>query len=627
MAFTTENRNVSDIFQRSAKYKVPRYQRDYVWNRVNWKELWNDLTFTIKSIGQGIPWSHFLGTIVLNKSERKQKNLEIYEVIDGQQRLTTIYVLLIVLFKNFNRINSDSARQRAKYIYETYLTSLNNEAERELVIDNENYNMNLKEFIDFGTNSEAIISSDNSLLLLFRYFDNLLIDKEFEYLEIVLDKLTSVNIVEIISGEDEEIYNIFEVLNARGQKLRQIDLLKNHIMKYVQPREDSFIDQARRKWSQIMDNVSNLTDPDILIQHFAKCYIEKKAENQHSVYRLIKDEIEIDNLGKFLNDLLEFSEIYNKLVTDSNDNSVLKYFKIKNNSQIRSLICAIYTLQNRNIISADIVEEVLKQIRNFFFIFNVTRQTSNKTDKLISNISYQVYSCQYEVEFKFIFSDFLYKCNDYIKNRNYKDEFINNTSFRYSNVERSLRQNNHLVKYVLENVCNYYQHDTIISANEMTIEHLISDNGMVPTVSLENLTLATEDLNSNRLRNKSIKEKIEILSNESSITVNKKLGQYFKNNQFDFTSRRDDLVEVIFDQIFNFSPEILHLKSEDINIYRQIEKILIANNELDILILLKKHGRYLYKQISANNQYETIKERFFSLYRTIDTTSWQGYMN
>lgn len=390
MAFTTENRNVSDIFQRSAKYKVPRYQRDYVWNRVNWKELWNDLTFTIKSIGQGIPWSHFLGTIVLNKSERKQKNLEIYEVIDGQQRLTTIYVLLIVLFKNFNRINSDSARQRAKYIYETYLTSLNNEAERELVIDNENYNMNLKEFIDFGTNSEAIISSDNSLLLLFRYFDNLLIDKEFEYLEIVLDKLTSVNIVEIISGEDEEIYNIFEVLNARGQKLRQIDLLKNHIMKYVQPREDSFIDQARRKWSQIMDNVSNLTDPDILIQHFAKCYIEKKAENQHSVYRLIKDEIEIDNLGKFLNDLLEFSEIYKKLVTDSNDNSVLKYFKIKNNSQIRSLICAIYTLQNRNIISADIVDEVLKQIRNFFFIFNVTRQTSNKTDKLISNISYQV---------------------------------------------------------------------------------------------------------------------------------------------------------------------------------------------------------------------------------------------
>ena len=48
MAFTTENRNVSDIFQRSAKYKVPRYQRDYVWNRVNWKELWNDVNDTLR---------------------------------------------------------------------------------------------------------------------------------------------------------------------------------------------------------------------------------------------------------------------------------------------------------------------------------------------------------------------------------------------------------------------------------------------------------------------------------------------------------------------------------------------------------------------------------------------------
>lgn len=44
--------------------------------------------------------------------------------------------------------------------------------------------------------------------------------------------------MEIVSGQEEEIYNIFEVLNARGQKLKQIELLKNHIMKYVQPREE-----------------------------------------------------------------------------------------------------------------------------------------------------------------------------------------------------------------------------------------------------------------------------------------------------------------------------------------------------------------------------------------------------
>ena len=88
MAFTTENRKVSDIFQRSAIYKVPRYQRDYVWREVNWKELWIDLQFTLANENK-IQWSHFLGTIVLNKSNNNESGLEVYEIIDGQQRLLT----------------------------------------------------------------------------------------------------------------------------------------------------------------------------------------------------------------------------------------------------------------------------------------------------------------------------------------------------------------------------------------------------------------------------------------------------------------------------------------------------------------------------------------------------------
>ena len=84
MAFTTENRTVSDIFQRAARYIVPRYQRDYVWTVVNWKELWTDLRFTLDNQGL-IPWSHFLGTIVLNHKPNNENGLIVYEIIDGQQ--------------------------------------------------------------------------------------------------------------------------------------------------------------------------------------------------------------------------------------------------------------------------------------------------------------------------------------------------------------------------------------------------------------------------------------------------------------------------------------------------------------------------------------------------------------
>ena len=86
-------------------------------------------------------------------------------------------------------------------------------------------------------------------------------------------------------------------------------------MKYVQPRAGSFIDEAERKWRVILDNANILNDPDYMIHHFAKCYIDKNAENKDSVYRFIKDEIDIQELGEFLDKLYEFSERYKELVS------------------------------------------------------------------------------------------------------------------------------------------------------------------------------------------------------------------------------------------------------------------------------------------------------------------------
>lgn len=97
MSFTTETRTINDIFQRTVQYQVPRYQRNYVWKEINWKELLVDIKFTVQN-NESMPWSHFLGTIVLNKVDT-QDGVDRYEIIDGQQRLTTIYVLLIALYR------------------------------------------------------------------------------------------------------------------------------------------------------------------------------------------------------------------------------------------------------------------------------------------------------------------------------------------------------------------------------------------------------------------------------------------------------------------------------------------------------------------------------------------------
>ena len=85
------------------------------------------------------------------------------------------------------------------------MTSLSRDNNREPVINNSLYDYSIKELVDKSMHSENI-PDNNKLIKVFSYFDNLLQDKNFSYISDFLDKVLSVNIVEIISGEDEEIY-------------------------------------------------------------------------------------------------------------------------------------------------------------------------------------------------------------------------------------------------------------------------------------------------------------------------------------------------------------------------------------------------------------------------------------
>ena len=611
MTFSTENRTINSIFQRAAVYTVPRYQRDYVWKEVNWKELWIDLQFTLEN-SEEIPWSHFLGTIVLNQSKTSEDGLEKYEIIDGQQRMMTIYMLLIAIYKNYKKLPEDSPRNSSKYIYESFLTSLTKGAKRKLIIDNEIYNDDIESIIDAVRKGEKV-EKNNKLYPVFLYFDNNLKDKDIVYLEKFLEKLLSVNIVEIISGEDEEIYNIFEVLNARGQKLKQIELLKNHIMKYVQPRESEFIDQAKKKWRNIQTNVETLHNPDELIQHFAKCYIEKNAENSNSIYRLIKEKVRIEELSTFLERLEEFSEVYNTVIQNDSKYEAIRYFNIKRNQQIRSLLCAIFVLQKKGVISEQTKEIALKQLMNFFFIFNTTQQTSNRTDKIISSISYKVYNCNQEKEFKTIFSDFMYEIESFILQRDYKTMFESNQSFKYSNKDSTLKRNRNLVKFILEQVCALKQCDTKIDINNLTIEHLISDDGSPERSSVWNLTLTSEEINAEELKNKNIIEKVNISKDKSTIKENQKLEVYLENGIFNFEKRKEDLITIIFDEIFVFNPSVFRITKDEIQRYKDIESIIKSAEDYELMQFLKEEANNFEIKLNNDPKMRELKIRWESL--------------
>lgn len=89
---------VMEIFSKQRRHTVPLFQRPYVWDREDeWEPLWDDIRDTAERVlnaGDHQIASHFLGTAVLDHAPQPSSSIECREVIDGQQRLTTLQITL-----------------------------------------------------------------------------------------------------------------------------------------------------------------------------------------------------------------------------------------------------------------------------------------------------------------------------------------------------------------------------------------------------------------------------------------------------------------------------------------------------------------------------------------------------
>ncbi len=99
---------IKEIFQAQG-YSIPNYQRDYAWKDKNFRDLWEDLE---EAIDNKKDQGHFIGTMVVAKNEDNKK---LYDIIDGQQRTTTIFMLLHVLA---NEQNEKDKQETRKYLYQ-----------------------------------------------------------------------------------------------------------------------------------------------------------------------------------------------------------------------------------------------------------------------------------------------------------------------------------------------------------------------------------------------------------------------------------------------------------------------------------------------------------------------------
>lgn len=103
---------MTELFELAVRYEVPLYQRPYVWEKDDqWEPLWEDIRALLEHQEGGAAtiggWSHFLGAIVLDQETQAPGTIPVYVVIDGQQRWTTLQVLLAAAAKVASNVNAD----------------------------------------------------------------------------------------------------------------------------------------------------------------------------------------------------------------------------------------------------------------------------------------------------------------------------------------------------------------------------------------------------------------------------------------------------------------------------------------------------------------------------------------
>ena len=278
--FKTENNTFRQRFGNGLTYHIPRFQRDYSWTDVEWEELWLDILATTSEEGEG---SHYMGYLVL-----QTQNDKTFDVIDGQQRLTTLSIIVLAVLRNLKKLidsgqNAESNQLRLDQIrasYIGYLDPVTLVASSKLSL-NRNNNAYYQNFLvplaplpvrGFKASEHAMRKASDWFEKRIWDYVNHKADADIgvrlaTLLESIADKL----FFTVITVTDElNAYKVFETLNSRGVRLSATDLLKNYLFSVlhrdqVHETEMSAMDD---RWERLVSRLGETDLPDFLRIHW-----------------------------------------------------------------------------------------------------------------------------------------------------------------------------------------------------------------------------------------------------------------------------------------------------------------------------------------------------------------------
>jgi len=205
---------------------IPIYQRTYSWTHEQCQQLWDDIVQVAASRQVD---GHFIGSIVYTEiGQRIVGDIEQFMVIDGQQRLTTLSLLLVALAKAFVESGTFQAIMHEN-IYESYLTNkFGSGEERYKLLLTQSDKDTLKDIID-RTEFIKVNGSTNRLIENYLFFVECIRQSKID-LTTIYQGINKLIIVQIVLGKDDNPQSIFESLNSTGMALSEADRIRNYVL-------------------------------------------------------------------------------------------------------------------------------------------------------------------------------------------------------------------------------------------------------------------------------------------------------------------------------------------------------------------------------------------------------------
>lgn len=277
--FQTNTNTFRQLLGNGTTYSIPPFQRDYSWSADEWEDLWQDL---LASFNESEDSGHYMGYLVLREISPKD-----FEVIDGQQRLTTITLIVLAALNHLKRLvdlgdDAERAAQRADALRQSYVgyrdpVSLLARSKLKLNRNNDGFFQNYLVGLRDPLPQRGLKASEKRLRDAFVFFDRKLADyirgksDGGKAIASLIDRMSQALVFTVITVTNElNAYTVFETLNARGVKLSSTDLLKNYLFSVLHRGDADAVELStlEARWERILGDLENESFPVFVRAHW-----------------------------------------------------------------------------------------------------------------------------------------------------------------------------------------------------------------------------------------------------------------------------------------------------------------------------------------------------------------------